>query len=170
MTGPRVGQALVVELVVDQERGEEERPQQHLDRLGVGPVEGVGAARQVAVVGGGQRRFVRRGVDEPGAVGVGRGDDADARTTADTRRGGCPASTPSASLLSTSAKPHVGTRPQPSSAREEVPVGHRLAEDRVGDVVRGHPEGVDPQQRLARLELGGLGLGDPALAEIVLFH
>ncbi len=33
--GPRVDQALVGELVVDQERGEEERPQQHLDLLGV---------------------------------------------------------------------------------------------------------------------------------------
>ncbi len=59
---PAPGQSLVGELIVDQERGEEERPQQHLHRLGLGPVEEVGVAGEEAVIGGGQRRPVWRAV------------------------------------------------------------------------------------------------------------
>ena len=49
---------------------------------------------------------------------------------------------------------------------EEVPVGHRLAHHRVGDVVGGQPEAVDRQQRQARIQLGRLRLGNAAHAQI----
>ena len=66
--GPRPVEPLIGELVIDQERGEEKRAQQHLDVLGIGPVEGIGAARQIAMVGRGKRRPVWRTVDKPLAV------------------------------------------------------------------------------------------------------
>ena len=78
-------------------------------------------------------------------------------TAAGSRTGACPTPAPATVLAVTSAKPHTGMRPQPCSAREEVPVVHGLAEHRVGDVVGGQPERVDAQHRLAgpRLEARG---------------
>ncbi len=51
--------------------------------------------------------------------------------------------------------------------REEVPVAHRLTEDRVGDVVRGESECIDLQQSLPVHERRRLGLGDAGLPQIV---
>ena len=73
---PTRDEPLVGELVVDQERGEEEGAQQHLYFLGVRAIEGIGVGHQIALVGRGQHRSVRRAVHEPVLVGVhGRNDE-----------------------------------------------------------------------------------------------
>jgi len=55
---------LVVDLVVNQERRVEQRPEEDLLVLAIGVVDRIGVGAPVALVGGGQRRPVRRGVDE----------------------------------------------------------------------------------------------------------
>ena len=150
---PARGQPLVAELIVDQERGEEERTQQHLYFLGVRPVEGVGIGPHIALVGRGQRRSVRRGVHEAVLVGVcGRHDEVRGRGQVPVQaRAGL--DTLGLALLDLGEAPHRDAAPA-VLGREEVPVGHRLAEHRVGDVVRRQPETVDPQERLTGTELG----------------
>jgi hypothetical protein len=52
-------------------------------------------------------------------------------------------------------------------SREKVPVVHRVAHYRIRDVVRGEAEGIDGQQRLPGLELGGLGVLEADLVQVV---
>src|SRR6185312_3443181 len=57
--------------------------------------------------------------------------------------------------------------PSPAlSGREEAPVGHRLAELGVGDVVGGEPEGLDGEQRLPRPGRGRRGVLEAALVQV----
>jgi len=51
---------------------------------------------------------------------------------------------------------------------EEAPVGHRLAEHRVGDVVGRQPERRDAQLSLTGLELGWVGVEEAAAVKVVL--
>src|SRR5439155_6377480 len=71
------------------------------------------------------------------------------------------------------ARTHLGEAPDRDPApallrREEVPIGHGVAEGRVGDVVRCQPEGGDLQPRLSLLELGRRLLEEATAVEVVL--
>ena len=62
--------------------------------------------------------------------------------------------------------PDGHVRPVPL-CRKEVPVAHRIAHQRVGDVVRGEAEAVDAEQHLAVGEIGRLGVFEAGLVEVV---
>jgi hypothetical protein len=157
----------VIEEVVDQERGEVERPEQHLLVLVSLLVEGQAGDPHVAVVGGRELRPVRRRVDEVERVGAVRLHDEvgswrqvpeDPRPLRHSVR---------------LAGYHVGEAPDrhPRPAvlidREELPVVHRLAHHRVGDVVGGEAEGVDTEQHLTVLELRRVGVGEARFVKVV---
>lgn len=136
------------EEVVEQERGGEQRPQEHLQGLVGGPVERVAAAAQVLVVDRREVPAVLAGVDEAAAADLRRRDqqvaghrivaiEALARFDPRAARG-----------------KHLGEAPdrddaQPLAGREELPVAQGIAEGGIGDVVGGQGELADRQQRLA---------------------
>ena len=83
------------------------------------------------------------------------------------RRGGLPRfDSLDFALLDLGEAPHRDAPPA-VSGREEVPVGHRLAEDGVGDVVRRQAKGPDAKEGLSGFERRQRGIGDAALVEIV---
>ncbi len=161
---PAFGQSLVAEHVVDQEGGGEQRAQHHLQVLGALAVEGVRVGALVALVGGGQGAPMLRLVPEPAGVG-GRGHD-------EVRGRRQVAVHPRAALEALGpALAHLGEAPHrhpPPALRggEEVPVGHGVAEHRIGDVVGGQAEAVDLQQRLTLVQLGRLGARRPRRPDV----
>ena len=120
----------------------------------------------VAVVGGGQLGARGGGIDEVGLARAVRADDQ-----VRGRRQVAEYAGPLGHAVGL-AGGHVGEAPDrhPGPAllgREEVPVAHRLAHHRVGDVVGGQAEGIDAEEHLARLELGGIGILEADLVQIV---
>ena len=117
-----------------------------------GVVGGIARGPAVALVGAGELRAVRRAVAErPLRDAVGRHDQVRGHRQV--------AEDPLAlgQLVVRRARdigeaPH-GDAALPLGRGEEVPVAHRLAEGRVGDVVGCQAELVDGQQHLPRLEL-----------------
>lgn len=171
------GRPVIAELIVDHERGREQRVHHHLHPLAVGPVQRVGGAADVAVVGPGEPGPMDRGVGETTGVGAARGDHQLVRhrqvavetlTDLDIAR---------SRLDDLAEAPH--RHPPPDGAiglgaialgracREHVPVAHPLAEHGVGDVVRGEREGVDRDADLARSELGPRRAAHPHAPQIV---
>ena len=138
--------------VVDQERGGVQSvTQQHLQRLCVGRGRSGPRSALVALVGGGQVAAMLRPVQRSRAGRrTGSPTDAGGRRQVPVRPASPSSKAFSARLSPTSAKPHTGThRASPRPAGEDTPaVGHRVAEHRVRDVVRGQAEAVDLQQRL----------------------
>ena len=65
-------------------------------------------------------------------------------------------------ILDAGVAPDIQFPPFRVRGREEVPVVHRLAEHRVGDVVRCQPEGLDAKQGLAVVRQRGVAVQEPA--------
>ena len=158
---------VVGQVVVEQERGEEEGPQQHLLVLVPLVVDRIATDGPVGVVGGREVGPVGSGVDEAALVDpVGR--DHEVPRHREVAEHAHPFGNVVAGRADDIAEaPHRDPAPA-GLGGEEVPVRHRVAEHAVGDVVRGQAERVDAQQRLAGLEVGDIGtVVDPALVEVV---
>ena len=158
----RVGaeEVLVGEEIIDEERREEKREEQDVFGLAVGRIDGVGLDVAVTLVGRRQLGTVRRGVEEALLIDAGRDDHqvAGARQVAvdpnTFRHAGMPG------LLDVGVTPDVQLPPARVRRREEVPVVHRVTEHGVGDVVRGQPERLDAEQRLAVFKRRGFASDD----------
>ena len=134
----RAEEGVVGEEVVDQERGDEQRPQQRRRPSCSGRYSRIAAAAQVAGcrprqarAGAARRRRSPRATMRAGrsTTCVGHRPVAVEALARRRRR--------RRSDSITVAKPHTGMQPQSRLAgREELPVVHRLAEGAVGDVVR----------------------------------
>jgi hypothetical protein len=161
----RPGETVVGELVVEQERGPEQRSQQHLLVLVALLVTRVGVGEGVVVVDGRQLCPVRGDVGEAvlaDAVGpdheVGRGREV-------------PVHPPAGREPVVLGGGDVGKAPDrdpppPGLGREEVPVVHRVAEDGVGDVVGGQAEARDLEQRFTLSGLRWLTLDEAGRVQI----
>jgi hypothetical protein len=108
------------------------------------PVEAVGGGRLEVVVDRRQRLSVRRAVGKAARAGPGRGDDQVRRRRQISVQPRADLDVLGVAALDLGEAPHRHPPPIVWS-REEVPVRHRVAEYRVGDVVRRQPETVDAQ-------------------------
>ena len=149
---------MVAEEVVDYERGDEERPQQHVLRLTFATVDAVGLHIAVAAVDRGHGLAGRGHVRESLLVTASGLDDQLVG------QGEVPVDAPPYSQIRCVRLDDVAESPDWDSAPrhpvfircgEALPVPHGLAVDGVGDVVGGQAEGVDPDTCLASVE--GLG-------------
>ena len=151
----------VGEEVVDQERGDEERPQQRLLALPARAASRVGGRRTICCrrrpAPCGARRRRRTRCAHP------RGLHHQCVPSGSSRSSARPTATPSARDSVTSQSPRPECSPRRRRGRKEIPVLHGLAEGGVGDVVRGQREVLDGQPRFALGQRpGGGGVGDRA--------
>ncbi|MNV63392.1 hypothetical protein D3C71_1559830 [compost metagenome] len=140
---------LVGQKIVDEPRGDEQRPQQCLHVLVVGAVQPVGAGAQIVVVHSVQARAVGCPVAEAlgcGALGrqhgvAGHGPVAiQPLAHGDGRVGG---------LQHRAKPPHGHDAPAGFIGREELPVVQHVAQGGIGDVVGGQRKLLDPHAHLA---------------------
>jgi hypothetical protein len=167
--GARPEEVVVAEEVVHHEGGDEQRPQQHLLVLTPRRVGAVGTGHRVAGVDGGNGLPAGGRVGEPPVVEATRGDDELVGQREVAVDPGALGHARSGRLDHVAEAPHRDPAPRHTvllHPREAVPVAHEVAVDGVGDVVGGHPEGVDPQSGLAGEE-GNRRMGDrPHVVEV----
>ena len=118
--GLRSEHRLVVEEVIDQERGEVEGPEQHLLVLVLLLVEGHAGDADVAVVGGGEVGAMRARHRRSRAGRTGPAGRPGGRRGGGSRRSWSPRALPRPPLATTSAKPQTGIRAQGSSAGKKL--------------------------------------------------
>jgi hypothetical protein len=152
---------VVVERVVDEERGDEQWPVEHLLGLGVRGVSGVGGASRVVVVDDRQRCPVRRRVDERSLRDSRRFDHELGRHRQVAEHPLTRDHTVAPRLDDVGEAPHRDPSPGDLVAevrrREERPVPEEVAGRSVRDVVRGQAERPDPESHLPLTQLGRFG-------------
>ena len=141
---------VVGEKFVDQEGSDEQGAQQHLLRLGVCAVAGIGAGAQILVVDLVQAFSMGCPVEKSARVDTLRLQDQMAghrKITVETL-----ADTHAIAIRCdhVAESPHRHAAPGRIGGGEEMPVPHGVAEGGVGDVVRGQRELVHPDQNRAR--------------------